>query len=363
MTRNNIKLLFLTLTLSQLLMVNFIFTGIAQAAQTYTGPENSIKRFLCAPTINNSGTTGNVVNNFKDSFTGSSTAAAAQNNSAAGDLYNCINRIYRFAIIFTASGAVLYIVIAGYFYMSSEGNGEMVEKAKSYVTSSITAIVILLVGYIILRALNPDLIQFHNIQPPSVKPASTTPPSTNGGGAFDGNTNTSGITPVPVADNQKNAAVAIQNLASSGKLLIASTGCDCANNCAINTIQTLASGNQPQTDGKDTCKVSTTSVNVNMLNALISAANSGIKFSIGSITGGHHSGPNDPHYQGKAVDVTPVPSSPTNQQKLVEKLLEGGANVVALECSGLYLTIPDKASPTDSQCINKSGYHIHAQWP
>jgi hypothetical protein len=52
--------------------------------------------------------------------------------------------------------------------MSSDGNQESVDKAKSILVSSITAIVILATGYILLKFLNPDLIKFQPIQPPSV---------------------------------------------------------------------------------------------------------------------------------------------------------------------------------------------------
>ena len=64
--------------------------------------------------------------------------------------------------------AVFFVVIAGYLYMNAGGNAEGVEKAKSIVTSSITSLVILFAAYILLRALNPQLIAFQTIQPPSV---------------------------------------------------------------------------------------------------------------------------------------------------------------------------------------------------
>ncbi len=342
------------MALSELLLVNLVMAQTAFAAD-YTGPESSIRRFLCAPTVGNTGTTGNITKDPLASVNNTTNNGAASNNTAAGDLYVCINRIYRFAIILASVGAVLYIVVAGYMYMSSEGNSEMVDKAKSYVSSAITAIVILLVGYILLKALNPDLIQFHNIQPPSVIPATTTPPTDNGVLGGGGG---------PVASNVKDAATSIQNLANAGKLNIASTGCDCANNCAINTIQSLAAGNQAQVDGPiAACNVTKTTVSVIMLNALISTANSGHKFSIGSITGGHHANSSDPHYLGRAVDLTPLPATVANQQSIIQDLYSGGANLIALECEGKYLTIPDKASPTDNTCIGKSNYHIHAQWP
>lgn len=98
---------------------------------------------------------------------------AAFNNQNSGDLYNCINRLYRFAIAIGSAVAVFMVVVAGYVYMSAEGNEESVTKAKDILVSSVTGLIILFVGYILLRAINPDLIKFQRIQPPSVTLEST----------------------------------------------------------------------------------------------------------------------------------------------------------------------------------------------
>jgi len=63
---------------------------------------------------------------------------------------------------------ILFIVISGYLWMSSGGNQESVDTAKSMFQSSITAMVILFAGYILLKAINPDLLQFQSIQPPNI---------------------------------------------------------------------------------------------------------------------------------------------------------------------------------------------------
>jgi hypothetical protein len=187
MNRNKLKLIFLLTILVQLFIAQ---AALAQTTQQTTGqvqtiadqygnyptsgPQKTIEDYLCTPY------TGPVTTTSGSSISSSWTAAApaGATNPAAGDLYSCINKIYKFAIILASVGAVLYIVIAGYMYMSAEGNTEMVDKAKSYVTSAITALAILFAGYLILRFLNPDLIQFQNIQPPSVTPTTVAPPST-----------------------------------------------------------------------------------------------------------------------------------------------------------------------------------------
>jgi hypothetical protein len=108
------------------------------------------------------------------------TDTAAFYNTGSGDLYRCINRLYRFAIIFASSIAVMFIVIAGYLYMSAEGNQEAVDKAKAILTSCVASLVILFVGYILLRAINPELIEFKSIQPPSVVLPVAPPPMAAG---------------------------------------------------------------------------------------------------------------------------------------------------------------------------------------
>jgi hypothetical protein len=112
---------------------------------TYSGPEAQIKQFLCTPSD-----------------------ASTNKDKASNDLYNCINRIYRFALVTASFFAVFMIVLAGWVYMSAEGNEESVTKAKDMLVTSIASIVILSSGYVLLKFINPDLIQFQPIQPPSV---------------------------------------------------------------------------------------------------------------------------------------------------------------------------------------------------
>ena len=141
-TKKNIKIFVLGL-----LLVEMFFTYAPAHAQTtqYAGVQQQLTDYLCTPND------------------ASTNATAAQ-----GDLYNCINRLYRFALVVASVFSVFMIVIAGYIYMAAEGNQESVDKAKSILVSSITSIVILVGGYVLLKFLNPDLIKFQPIQPPSV---------------------------------------------------------------------------------------------------------------------------------------------------------------------------------------------------
>lgn len=120
------------------------------------GVSEQISKYLCTP---------NTVPADQTNYIPSNTTYS---NNNSGILYQCVNQIYKFAIILAAVIAVFFIVIAGYVYMSANGDQEAVSKAKNIMTTSIASIVILSVGYVFLKAINPDLIEFHSVQPPSV---------------------------------------------------------------------------------------------------------------------------------------------------------------------------------------------------
>lgn len=147
MTRKSVFKVLILITLLAEVFLGFASPVLAQTTQTVQtgGAESSIKELLCAPTD-----------------------ASGNTNAASDDLYNCINKLYKFAIAFSSVGAVFMIVVAGYLYMASDGNEENVRKAKDILISSITALVILLVTFILLREINPELVKFKIIQPPSI---------------------------------------------------------------------------------------------------------------------------------------------------------------------------------------------------
>jgi hypothetical protein len=176
MNKNKIKKYILGFLLLELL---FAYTSAyAQNNTSYdysqggTNPVSSqIEKYLCAPSPVITSQTSNTNTMFAGMQITQQQAAA--NNANGGDLYRCINQLYKFAIVVASVGGVLFIVIAGYIYMSANGEAESVTKAKNILETTITAIVILLAGYVLLKAINPDLIQFQPIQPPSVVPTST----------------------------------------------------------------------------------------------------------------------------------------------------------------------------------------------
>jgi len=53
--------------------------------------------------------------------------------------------------------ALFMLVISGYRYMTSGGNAQQVESAKDTFTSALTGLIVLLIGFILLNVINPDL--------------------------------------------------------------------------------------------------------------------------------------------------------------------------------------------------------------
>ncbi|MEK7161694.1 MAG: pilin [Patescibacteria group bacterium] len=164
------KYLFILLLVE--LMLSYIPTQVFAAEQfnyASSGVSKQIEAYLCAPSKVNENQTNLGTGAGQRLQDGGYQNYAAANNANSGDLFKCINQLYRFAIILSAVIGVFFIVIAGYIYMSAEGNQESVDKAKNILVTTITSMVILMAGYLLLKAINPDLIQFKSIQPPSVQ--------------------------------------------------------------------------------------------------------------------------------------------------------------------------------------------------
>jgi hypothetical protein len=345
-----IKKYFLLLLLAELLLA--YAPAYAQTPDySKAGVSDQIAKYLCAPNTPPASQTS-YLGGLSNSIPGAATPAGAANNNGAV-LFTCINQIYKFAIIVAAVIGVFFIVVAGYIYMSSDGNNESVEKAKSIIVSTVTALVILLAGFILLKALNPDLIQFHAIQPPSVSNANQTASTTGPGGVIG-----------PAAGS---AAQQLLNLNSSGKIAISSAG-SCPGNNPLVDIKAIANGTLAQTDGPGTlCNQGTSSLDPAMLSALASIANKNLPITITSLTSGHHSSASDPHYAGEAVDLVPA-NVQSNGQAVLDALVQGGAQKVAVECtlggvSQYILIYPSGSLTVDAtKCTGQPNYHFHAQW-
>ncbi|MBI4363630.1 MAG: hypothetical protein HY545_02160 [Candidatus Doudnabacteria bacterium] len=76
-------------------------------------------------------------------------------------LPKCINQIYTWALGAAALLAFLMIIIGGYFIMTAQGSGEQTTKGKEFIYSAIIGLVLLFTAYLLLRTINPDLVNFN----------------------------------------------------------------------------------------------------------------------------------------------------------------------------------------------------------
>lgn len=81
--------------------------------------------------------------------------AGEEQVSGIGDY---ISKVYTFAVGVVGLAAVIMIMIGGYLYMTSHGNATQAEKGKDFITSAVLGLIIVLVSYVILRTINPNLV-------------------------------------------------------------------------------------------------------------------------------------------------------------------------------------------------------------
>ncbi len=200
------------------------------------------------------------------------------------------------------------IVIGGYRIIAADGNEEAVKNGKDMLVSSIAAMVILMIGYLFLRTLNPDLIKFQPIQPPSVALNAASTPTTDIP-SFDGGTDKN-----PKADIPSGSAkdLAIQILAST-KIALATQHTSSNNDNAsarqniVDTSQGKAASRSSYTDSGQTGPGGTVGISDNVLKAIIALTNPPYSYSISisEIAGGVHSANSD-HYTGRAFDINTI---------------------------------------------------------
>lgn len=88
--------------------------------------------------------------------------------SGTGDLFNCVNQLYKYALVICSIAAIIMIMIGGYMYIFSGGSEKRVSTAKSFIQSSLVGIAVLLVGFVLLRQINPSLLTIKSITPSQI---------------------------------------------------------------------------------------------------------------------------------------------------------------------------------------------------
>lgn len=82
----------------------------------------------------------------------------AQKLSEASDLPNIINYIYKFALLACGITAFISILFGAIQYVTSAGDSSKAGDAKKRITDALWGILILLSAVLILRTINPDLV-------------------------------------------------------------------------------------------------------------------------------------------------------------------------------------------------------------
>jgi choline-glycine betaine transporter len=82
----------------------------------------------------------------------------AQSPNETSDLPNLINYIYKFALLACGIVAFISILFGAIQYVTSAGNASKAGDAKDRITQALWGILILLAAVVILRTINPDLV-------------------------------------------------------------------------------------------------------------------------------------------------------------------------------------------------------------
>lgn len=224
----------------------------------------------------------------------------------------CVQQIYLFSLGFGALLALMMLVLAGYKYMTAEGNASQVESAKESFADAFIGLVIIFAAFILLNLINPDLVRFRDpsktLSLPAINigVAGTPPPEVNN------TTNPNGKDLVTVAQRIMN-----------NSHIILSTSADIPPWAARTTVQELSQGKYPTvcSPSRQCTATKNVVVNVNMLYGLLGLAEK-YTFRLESLTTGVHSGAST-HYTGRAVDIVPQPNSDRAMWQKVRDYLNG----------------------------------------
>src|SRR3989344_7903428 len=94
-------------------------------------------------------------------FTASAQSGCVAMGANASALPRCVNQIYTWSLGIAALLAVLVIIAGGYLITTASGSGEQTAKGKEMIVGAITGLVLLIGAYLILKTINPDLVNFN----------------------------------------------------------------------------------------------------------------------------------------------------------------------------------------------------------
>lgn len=92
----------------------------------------------------------------------------------ASSIPKCVNQVYIWSMAVGALLALLMIVVGGIMTLTSAGNAARASRGREYITSSVVGLALLFGAYLLLRTINPDLVNF-NINSVNNTQTQTTP--------------------------------------------------------------------------------------------------------------------------------------------------------------------------------------------
>ncbi len=264
-----------------------------------------------------------------------SSGAEAQN-----DVFNCVDRLYRFGLVAATIAAVFMIILAGYLYIFSGGSESRVGTAKSFISTSLIGLAVLVVGYLILQQINPEILEVKNISPDQIGSVKLNDYNEQ----FE-DTNTTPISNTPVTAPSGDAqSIAKQLLQAVGPSCFLSRQVSGVNDgaSARDNITATANGQPAKRSSYGNAPGGSINLDSRMLGALLAIHNQGYNICpVTALAGGSHS-KNSAHYRGTALDIDVVAG---------EKMSTINARVEI--CKQLGAKIAQYESDTT---------HIHCQW-
>ena len=101
---------------------------------------------------------------------GSSFRANTQTEIDSSSIANYIKSIYDYLLAIVGLTAAIALMIGGTLWLTSGGSSQRVSQAKSWISGSLTGLVLALLSYLILQTINPNLIEFTSLDVQKIKP-------------------------------------------------------------------------------------------------------------------------------------------------------------------------------------------------
>ena len=173
-------------------------------------------------------------------------------DSGAITIGNYVKAIYKYAIGIVGILATVVMMWGGVIWITAGGNTERISNAKSWISASLTGLVLALASYTILYTINPNLVKFEPINPDEVgesqsccdpSKGSVSSESTEVGGVIKFSCPTGSI---PCTNNQtcetNGSSYACRDIPNTGSDCTSDSQCNCSYG---DTPQCLYNGDDP----------------------------------------------------------------------------------------------------------------------